>query len=52
LILSILIPHVGRELTRGNVKVNKGMVGKTAVALIMIVLFTVFFFWSRTLLIA
>jgi rhamnose transport system permease protein len=52
LILSILIPHVGRELTSGNVKVNKGLVVKTAVALVMIALFTVFFFWSRTLLIA
>ena len=52
LILSILIPYVGRELTSGGVKVNKGLVVKTAVALIMIALFTVFFFWSRTLLIA
>jgi rhamnose transport system permease protein len=52
LILSILIPYVGRELTSGGVKVNKALVLKTAVALVLIAMFTIFFFWSRTLLIA
>ena len=50
LILSILIPHLGRQLTSGDVKWDKAVVGKTAVAILSIALFIWFFFWARTLL--
>ena len=50
LILSILLPYVGRQLTSGGVKWDKALVGKTAVAVIAVALFIWFFFWSRTLL--
>ena len=50
LILSILIPHMGRQLTGGSVKWDKAMVAKTAVAVLAFALFAGFFFWSRTLL--
>ena len=50
LILSILLPHVGQQLTSREVKWDKALVGKTAVAFTAVALFTLFFFWSRTLL--
>lgn len=50
LILSILIPHMGRQLTGGAIKWDKAMIGKTAVAILALILFTWFFLWSRTLL--
>ncbi|MCA9951088.1 MAG: ABC transporter permease [Anaerolineales bacterium] len=50
LILSIMLPHLGKQLTSREVKWDKTMVGKTAVAFIAVALFTWFFFWSRALL--
>lgn len=52
LILSILIPHMGRQLTSGAIKWDKALLGKTAVAVLAIVLFAWFFLWSRSLLVA
>jgi rhamnose transport system permease protein len=51
LILSILIPYIGRQLTRREVKWDKALVGKSAAAVLVVALFIWFFFWSRNLLI-
>lgn len=52
LILSILIPNLARQLTSGEMIWDKALLGKTAVALLAVLLFTWFFFWSRSLLLA
>lgn len=50
LILSILLPYVGHQLVSGDVKWNRALAVKTAVALMATALFIWFFFWSRNLL--
>lgn len=49
LILSILLPYLARQLAKREVKWDRRMAGKTAVAIAAVTLFIWFFFWSRTL---
>lgn len=50
LILSILIPYAGKQLTSGAIRADRPMLVKTAVVVGAFLLFTGFFFWSRGLL--
>lgn len=50
LILSILIPYVGKQVSQGTFQIDRNIVVKTVVALSAVLLFTWFFFWSRSLL--
>ena len=48
LILAILLPTIGRQFSSGGVKVTRSSALVTAVGVVVAVLFTGFFFWSRT----
>lgn len=50
LILSILIPYVGKKLSQSTIQMNRSTVLKTVAALGAFLLFMWFFFWSRSLL--
>jgi rhamnose transport system permease protein len=49
LVLSILLPNLARQFVRREVKWDRAMAAKTAVAVTAFALFILFFFWSRTL---
>ena len=48
LIISILVPQFGRQLSLSR-SWNRSTIRKTAVALTVAILFGLFFFWSRAL---
>jgi rhamnose transport system permease protein len=47
LILAILVPNVGRKITSGGFHLSRNAVLGTAVAVVVAILFTSFFSWSR-----
>jgi rhamnose transport system permease protein len=49
LILSILLPYLARQLIKREVKWDRALAAKAAIALTTFALFIWFFFWSRTL---